>query len=226
MSFTPPSDMELAAVDALKSQILTDSPDLSMKEFFTNTSILRFFRGHKAKSAAAYEGLKKYFQWRVEEDVDNIDNRKAEFQPEIDKKKAVVGFRDLHGRPAAYVYAHNHNAHDRNIDEVHKLTIWVLESLRKAANPVEERFVIGVDLSKFTLRCMDYEAVKLQIGILQSHYPDTLESCYVVDSPLIFSACWRIIRPWLDPVTANKVHFIRKNELPKFFDVSTIPSDV
>lgn len=225
MSFTPPSDQEVGTIDTLKKQMFAEYPDLRTKPFFTNTTVLRFFRGHKGKAAAAFEGLKKYIQWRIEEDVDTIDNRKAEFQREIDAKKAVLGFRDLNGRPAAYVYAHNHNAHDRNIDEVHKLTIWVLESLRKAANPVDERFVIGVDMSKFTLRCMDYEAVKLQIHILQSCYPDTLDSCYVVDSPTIFWACWSIIRPWMDPVTANKVQFIGKADVSKYFDVATIPSD-
>lgn len=157
--------------------------------------------------------------------MDNIDKRRNEFIREIEGRKALLGFRDRNGRPATYVYAHHHNSHDRVLEELRKLSIWVLESLRKDAKPEEERFVVCLDLAKFTLRCMDYEAVRQQVHILQSYYPETLESCYIIDSPFIFSACWRIIRPWLDPVTANKVKFIPKSELEKYFDLADIPSE-
>ncbi len=225
MTFSPPTEPEMGAVNDLKSQITTDYPTLPSNKNFTSTTVLRFYRGQKHNAATTLDSLRKYISWRYLEDVDNIDNRKNEFQREIDAKKAVVGLRDLNGRPASYVYAHRHNAYDRDIKEIKMLSIWVLESLRKAANPEEERFVIGVDLGKFTMRCMDYEALKCQIDILQSHYPDTLESCYIIDSPFIFSACWRVIRPWLDPVTAKKVMFIKKSELPLYFDENNIPTE-
>jgi hypothetical protein len=225
MSFVPPSEAEQDSIQLLKQQLYGDFPDLSGNSHFNNTTVLRFLRGHKGNQYNAKEALKKYIEWRKHEDVDNIHNRLHEFKRELDGKKALLGFRDLQGRPATYVYAHNHNAHDREIDELRKLSIWVLEMLRRESIPHEERFVVCLDLSKFTLRCMDYEAIKQQIYILQSHFPDTLESCFIIDAPFIFSACWRVIRPWLDPVTASKVQFIKKPELEKFFDVSTIPED-
>ncbi len=69
---------------------------------------------------------------------------------------------------------------------------------------------------------MNYEVVKILISILQTNYPETLEKVYV-DSPLIFSACWAIIRPWLDPVTQAKVSFVRSSELSNFIEPSVIP---
>ncbi|RYH13138.1 hypothetical protein EON65_36405 [archaeon] len=39
----------------------------------------------------------------------------------------------------------------------------------------------------------------------QVNYSETLEKLHVVDAPFIFSTCWALIRPWLDPVTAAKV---------------------
>lgn len=225
MSFVPPSDSENHSVELLKSQLFGDFPELSNNGNFNDTTILRFLRGNKHNNVAAKTSLHNHIVWRKENDVDHIEQRTHEFQKEIDERKVLLGFKDLHGRPACYVHAHNHNAYDRNIEEVRKLSIWTLESLRKAANPKEERFVVCVDLCKFTMRCMDYEAIKQQIHILQVHYPDTLDSCFVIDSPFIFCACWRIIRPWLDPVTASKVHFVKRSELDKFFDVSTLPFD-
>lgn len=223
MSFTPPTAEETACVENIRSKFIEEFPDFDTNPNFSNTTILRFYRGHKGKEDSALAGLKRYASWRVEEDVDNIDSRKEEFQTEIDKNKVVMGNFDLNGRPANFIYAHRHNANDRDIAQVRKLTIWALECLRKAAKPEEERFVIAFDLSRFTLQCMDYEAVKQLIQILQSHYPDTLESLYVLDSPFIFSACWAVIKMWIDPVTAGKIQFIRRSELTKYFDPASIP---
>lgn len=225
MTFIPPTEPETGVVDVLKSQMISEVPELASNKNFSSTTVLRFYRGQKANASSALDSLKKYIHWRYAEDVDNIENRKADFQRELDGKKVVVGLRDLQGRPAAYVFAHRHNAYDRNVNEVKMLTTWTLESLRKAANPEEERYVIAVDLGKFTMRCMDYEALKCQVDILQSHYPETLESCYIIDSPFFFSACWRIIRPWLDPVTAKKVNFIKRADLALHFDVANIPRE-
>jgi hypothetical protein len=225
MSFVPPNDSELASVQRLKGRIEKDNADLV--PHFNDTTILRFFRGQKLKEDAAYEALIKYATWRIEEDVDNIANPEtlAKFQKEIDAGKSVFGFRDLQGRPASYCWAHRHNASDRDIVQVKLLTIWILEGLRKLAKPEEEQFVICFDLSRFGMSCMDYEATKQLVTILQASYPDTLSKLLIINAPFIFSACWVIIRGWLDPVTANKVQFIKKADLSKFFDVEALPTE-
>jgi hypothetical protein len=225
MSFVPPSGEEVISINLLKQQLYGDFDDVSKSDNFSDTMVLRFLRGHKGCTKNAHVALKQHVEWRRTEGVDHLDQRRDEFQRELNSRKALLGFRDRNGRPGAYVYAHHHNAYDRDIEELRKLSMWVLESLRREAKREEERFVVCLDLGKFTMRCMDYEAVRHQVNILQSHYPDTLESCYVIDAPFIFNACWRVIRPWLDPVTASKVQFIKKIELEKHFDLAIIPPE-
>jgi len=60
---------------------------------------------------------------------------------------------------------------------------------------------------------MDYEIVKLLIDILQYNYPETMNNALIISSPFLFHACWAVIRPWLDPVTASKVVFINQKQL-------------
>lgn len=43
-------------------------------------------------------------------------------------------------------------------------------------------------------------------------------TAYVVNAPFLFWACWAIIRPWLDPVTAAKASFVKKEELVDVID--------
>ena len=73
--------------------------------------------------------------------------------------------------------------------------------------------MISFDLSGFSLSCMDYEIVRLLIDILQYNYPETMNSALIVNSPFLFHACWAVIRPWLDPITASKVVFINQKQL-------------
>ena len=57
------------------------------------------------------------------------------------------------------------------------------------------------------------------IDTLQDFYPETLDKCLIVDAPWIFRACWVIIKPWLDPVTASKVAFVKTDELINHVDI-------
>jgi hypothetical protein len=88
--------------------------------------------------------------------------------------------------------------------------------------PEEERFTVVMDLKSFTLANMDYEAVKILISTLQINYSETLEKLLIVDAPFLFSACWALIRPWLDPVTAAKVQFLRRDQLSEYFTEENI----
>lgn len=223
MSFVPPTDAELRAVRAIRERLIAEHSDLKNYVHFTEITTLRFYRGHKGHEDRATTALKNYLQWRKEHDVDNIFHKEDHFRKELDAKKAVLTGADHHGRPTIFAISHRHDKHDRVAEEVIMLTIWCLEKLRLAAKPDEERFVAVLDLGKFTMKCMDYDVVRQQIHILQTHYPDTLEALYVVDAPFIFNACWLIIKPWLDPVTASKVHFIKSHHLKDFMDEAIIP---
>lgn len=244
MSFVPPNEDELAAVERLKVKVNDELKVLSEKTLktttdesteenykplqpFTDIKFLRFYRGMKRDEEKAYESLMSHAHWMVENNVDNINQNTALFQRELDAKKVIIldGL-DNNGRPVSMCYVHRHDARDRNPDEVKMLIIHTLENLIKKAKPSEEKFVICFDLSRFTMRCMDYECVKILISIIQNNFPETLFTCLVIDSPLIFAACWYIIKPWLDPVTQEKVVFIKRAELSKYLDPALVPTDL
>lgn len=153
----------------------------------------------------------KYSDWRVE---NNADNLTADDCPnEIRKRVTVLHGRDKFNRPILNTIAGRHNQYNRDIDEMKKFIIYNIEQSQKLANPEDETIAIVFDLTSFTFQCMDYEVIKLLIGILQTHYPETLGQAFIVNAPFIFYACWAIIKPWLDPVTAAKVTFISSAQL-------------
>ncbi len=54
---------------------------------------------------------------------------------------------------------------------------------------------------------MDYTPVKFMIKIFEANYPESLGAIIVHKAPWLFQGIWKIIKGWLDPVVAGKVHF-------------------
>ena len=62
-------------------------------------------------------------------------------------------------------------------------------------------------MTHFTMANMDYTPVKFMIKVFEANYPESLGMVLVHKSPWIFQGIWKIIKGWLDPVVAAKVHF-------------------
>jgi len=62
-------------------------------------------------------------------------------------------------------------------------------------------------MNGFSMSNMDYTPVKFMIKCFEANYPESLGSVLVYKSPWIFQGIWKIIKGWLDPVVASKVHF-------------------
>lgn len=70
---------------------------------------------------------------------------------------------------------------------------------------------------------MDYTPVRFMIKVFEANYPESLGSVLVHKAPWIFQGIWKIIRGWLDPVVAAKVHFTNSVEdLQEFIPKSQI----
>ncbi len=44
------------------------------------------------------------------------------------------------------------------------------------------------------------------------HYPENLGFAFILHPPKIFSAAWKVLKPFLDPETLTKIHFVGKKE--------------
>jgi hypothetical protein len=85
---------------------------------------------------------------------------------------------------------------------------------------------------------MDYTPVKFLIKCFEAHYPESLGVCLVHKAPWVFQGLfprkcmltvgiWAIIKNWLDPVVASKIHFTRSSaDLEKFIPRSRIVKEL
>ena len=63
------------------------------------------------------------------------------------------------------------------------------------------------DMTDFSMANMDYAPVKFMIKCFEANYPESLGCILVYKAPWVFQGIWKIIKGWLDPVVATKVHF-------------------
>ena len=190
---------------------------------FTDMQILRFVRGRKRILDAAVEALIKHALWRKERKVEDITAEMV--NEEITKNKVVTRGVAKDGRPTCWVLVRRHAKADRDLEIMYNFIIYSIEAIMRRVLPNDERFCLVFDLRAFGLSCMDYEVVKMLVGILQANYPETLDRAIIVDSPFIFSACWAIIKPWLDPVTVQKIIFSSVEDVGKYIDESQWPEE-
>ena len=59
---------------------------------------------------------------------------------------------------------------------------------------------------------MYYTPVKFMIKVFEANYPESLGAVLVHKAPWIFQSVWTIIKGWLDPVVAAKIHFTKHLE--------------
>ena len=220
----PVSDSELSALIQIKEALVSSSITYPL----TDITMLRFLRGQKQDVSNAIHELITHVTWRNDMKVDELRLDTSSFAQEYHSRKCINEGFDRQGRPLVSMIARRHDKNQRQLDEVCKLIIHTLDTAiyRSRERLNDEKIVILFDMSEFSTSALDYEAVKLLINILLKNYPDILAASYIMNAPMLFTACWAIIRPWLDPITANKCVFVKPKQLAEHVDLSQLPSDI
>eukprot|EP01017_Pseudomicrothorax_dubius_P025728 TRINITY_DN2810_c0_g1_i2.p1 TRINITY_DN2810_c0_g1~~TRINITY_DN2810_c0_g1_i2.p1 ORF type:complete len:183 (-),score=47.57 TRINITY_DN2810_c0_g1_i2:606-1154(-) len=165
-----------------------------------------------------------FIKWRKENDVDNIE--KFEF-PELDQVKMFYphGYykTDREGRP---LYIERIGLLDLTklfqvtteerlikyyIQSYELLINKIFPACSKAAGKRIEQTLTILDLkggSTSMLSKRVYNFIQLASSIGQNYYPEILGKMFIINSPMLFSGIWAVIRPWLDEKTRNKITIV------------------
>ena len=55
------------------------------------------------------------------------------------------------------------------------------------------------------------KVLKAIIATEDNYYPERLNKYLIINAPRIFSAIWKIVRAFVDPVTREKIHIVSGN---------------
>ncbi|KKY20168.1 putative cral trio domain protein [Diplodia seriata] len=224
---------------SLWSMVKHDNPD---------ALLLRFLRARKWDVQAALIMLISALRWRatemhVDDDVihkgeghaleqakssDAAAKKEGEdFMTQLRIGKSFVHGVDKEGRPMCYVRVRLHKPGEQSEQSLERFTVYLIETTRMMLSPPVDTAVIVFDMSEFSLANMDYTPVKFMIKCFEANYPESLGAVMVYKAPWVFQGIWSIIRGWLDPVVASKVHFVKTaDELSEFVPRSNIPTEM
>ncbi|KAK6357142.1 hypothetical protein TWF718_001469 [Orbilia javanica] len=201
--------------------------------------LLRFLRARKWDVEKALVMMVSTMHWRGQEvHVEKIalegeatafakektDKTAEGFMKQLRMGKSYIHGTDREERPVCYVNVKLHKAADQTPESLEKYTIYLIETTRMMLKQPVDTAAIVFDMTGFGMANMDYTPVKFMIKCFEAHYPECLGICLVHNAPWIFQGIWKIIRGWLDPVVASKVHFTTKNtDLAEFIPLSQLP---
>lgn len=71
-----------------------------------------------------------------------------------------------------------------------------------------EKVTLLIDYEGFSFRNMPpLSTSRYTLDILQKYYPERMHRAYILNPPAVFRTFWTIIRPFIDPVTKEKIVF-------------------
>ncbi|KXJ90639.1 CRAL-TRIO domain-containing protein [Microdochium bolleyi] len=207
--------------------------------------LLRFLRARKWDEHKALVMLMSCMNWRadeahVDDDImlngekqaveheagSNAELKQAasDFLSQMRLAKTYIHGVDKSGRPMSIAHARLHKAGEQSQESLERYTVYLIETSRLMLTPPADTGCVMFDMTGFSLANMDYAPVKFMIKCFEANYPESLGVVLIHKSPWVFQGIWKIIRGWLDPVVASKVHFTNSaKDLEEFIDKDRIP---
>ncbi|KAI6779458.1 CRAL-TRIO domain-containing protein-like protein [Emericellopsis cladophorae] len=151
----------------------------------------------------------------------------SDFLAQIRMGKSFLHGTDKNGRPICVVRARLHKQGEQCEESLERYTVYLIESTRMVLSPPVDTATIIFDMTGFSMANMDYTPVKFMIKCFEANYPESLGAVLIHHSPWLFQGIWKVIRGWLDPVVASKVHFTNNvADLSEFIEPSQIMKEL
>ncbi|KAI8333204.1 CRAL-TRIO domain-containing protein [Choanephora cucurbitarum] len=223
---TPPKDYQPILNDPLNEEQKTKIKDLlaymetimlakddpyyaSERGFLTEATAHRYMRARKWDFEEAKNMLEKTVKWRREFKPDQLDPEYI--RPETETGKMYFSGFDKFGRPLLIMKPRNENSKDS--DRQVKHIVFCLERAMRLMPENVEKITIVTDFRGLSMsNNPSINTSKRFLEILGNHYPERLGAAFLKNSPWFFLASFKVIAPFVDPVTRNKIKFINSGD--------------
>lgn len=196
------------------------------QSFMDDAIILRFLRARQFDYDKSLEMIMNMLKFRAEfQNISVAGVNPANCDNELKTGKSYFYKTDKLDRPVTYIRARLHFSDQCDPLENQRFTILQMEYGKSLMPPPCETATIVFDMTGTAMKNIDMASVKFMVNTLANFYPETLGQVLVYDAPWIINGAWKVIKPWLDPVTAAKVIFIKSGTLPEYIALENLPSE-
>ncbi|KAF5192735.1 Phosphatidylinositol transfer protein [Thalictrum thalictroides] len=190
-----------------------ESQDPTSKEVDDKT-LRRFLRARDLNVDKASAMFLKYLKWK-RTFIPNGFISESEISNELAQKKMFLQGHDKEGRPIGVAFGAKHfpNKAKGGLDEFKRFVVYVIEKMCSRMPGDQEKFTAIADVQGWGYSNCDIRAYLGALSILQDCYPERLGKLYLVHVPYIFMTAWKIIYPFIDNNTKNKIVFVDNKKL-------------
>ncbi|KAF7999928.1 hypothetical protein HF325_005777 [Metschnikowia pulcherrima] len=213
----------------------------SMRNDSPDNELLRFVRARKFKPVPAVDMAAACMQWKSESHRVNkwvmegdaplaFSKEYPELMKAFEMGKVFFRGQDRHGGQICVIHVKDHFGSDCPEKDFEIFICLVIEyaklTMRSYSKDIDGANIL-FDMSGFSLKNADLNAVRFLAKAFEANYPESLSCIWVHKAPWIFNAVWKIIKGWLDPVVASKIHFTKNTaDLERFVEAKNIPKDL
>lgn len=172
--------------------------------FLTRECLFRYLRATSWKVDQAATRLKNTLVWRREYGTDKFTADYISVENETGKQ-VILGW-DNDGRPCCYLRPSKQNTErsDRQIEHL----VYMLERTIDLMPPGQEMLALLINFAETKQgQGATLAQGKQTLNILQNHYPERLGRALVTNVPWVIWGFFKLITPFIDPVTREKIKF-------------------
>ncbi|KAA8522498.1 hypothetical protein F0562_013141 [Nyssa sinensis] len=201
-------------------------PD-KLSVYCSDASISRHLRARNWNVKKATKMLKETLKWRLAYKPEEI--RWDEVAREAETGKIYrSNYVDKHGRTVLVMRPSCQNSKSTRAQI--RYLVYCMENAILNLPQNQEQMIWLIDFHGFNLSNISVKVTRETAHVLQDHYPERLGVAILYNPPKFFEPFWTVVKPFLEPKTANKVKFVysddpnTKNIMEDLFDMDQIES--
>ncbi|KAG0325034.1 hypothetical protein BGZ99_001131 [Dissophora globulifera] len=215
----PLSDSQIASLDALRSHIhdtVVTSP--AERAWTDDACLLRYLRARKWSLADAKVAVRDTLRWRKSFNP-MVADRDVLWTETASGKIYVSGF-DIESRPLLYMKPRHENT-SASPAQIRHLVFHLEVAIALMPKGVDNLCII-IDFEGSSMTKNPGVGIAREIlYILGNHYPEHLGKAYMLNAPWFFFPFYKLISPFIDPVTKGKLNFADMKKQSRKTIVST-----
>ncbi|KAM7514597.1 hypothetical protein LguiA_004180 [Lonicera macranthoides] len=195
--------------------------------YCSDASISRYLRARNWNVKKATKMLKETLKWRLEYKPEEI--RWDEIAHEAETGKIYrSNYMDKHGRTVLVMRPGCQNS--KSIKGQIRYLVYCMENAVMNLPQDQEQMVWLIDFNGFKMSNISVKVTRETAHILQEHYPERLGVAILYNPPKFFEPFYKVVKPFLEPKTANKVKFVYSDNpetnkiMEELFDTNQIES--
>ncbi|KAB2083027.1 hypothetical protein ES319_A05G237400v1 [Gossypium barbadense] len=195
--------------------------------YCSDAAITRYLKARNWNVKKATKMLKETLKWRAEYKPEEIRWEEVAHEAETGKIYRS-NYIDKHGRTVLVMRPSCQNT--KSTKGQIRYLVYCMENAILNLPPDKEQMVWLIDFNGYNLSHTSVKVTRETAHILQDHYPERLGMAILYNPPKFFEPFWKVVKPFLEPKTQNKVKFVYSDDpnskkiMEELFDMEKLES--